>query len=635
MNYKSVRKYSTAIVVLFYVFFGYNNGIAQNETQYVHTNYAEGSNGLISTAHPLATEAGYEMLKLGGNAIDAAVAAAFAIGVVEPDGSGIGGGGGMVIYLHKEKKNIFINYYQTASEKINEINFNSDKDRRTAKSILVPGTVAGLTEALARYGTLPLSTVLKPAIKYAAEGFPIDKTLASLILDNLKLLEIFEPTSSIYLSEGFPKMEGEILTQTDLARTLTAISEKGSAGFYEGEIAQKMVADITSFGGRVTLNDLKKYKPIISEAVVGSYRGYKVLSAGLPQSGPSIIQSLNILEKKNLREMGHFSKSAETLHFLAETFRRTYADRSAYTADPRFENVPLDGLLSKNYARVRFEDIDENYANPPEYRKTKEGNPFAYTSKSEVDKTSVSEERNEFFSDDDDDEQDYSSQKKEDIFDSWGRVKKKPKTERSTQQQKTEKKKDVEELEQEFDGGHTTHLSVIDKEGNIVSLTQTLGTFFGSGFTSAGVLFNCSMTNYSANLPLNAVKPGKQPRTSIAPTILLKDDKPFLVVGSPGATRIISTVVQLIVNVVDFQMNVTEANEAPRMFCQKFDDYLHIESRFADDVVSATKKKGHNVRIHGDYDLFFGGAQMILVDWDNKRFFGSADLRRGGSALGL
>lgn len=634
MNYKFIRKYFTTFLISLYLLVPINIGIAQYEAKYQHNNYAEGSNGLIATAHPLATEAGYEMLKLGGNAIDAAVAAAFAIGVVEPDGSGIGGGGGMVIYLHKEKKNIFINYYQTASEKINEINFDSERDRRSAKSILVPGTVAGLTEALSKYGTLPLSTVLKSAIKYAAEGFSIDRTLASLILDNVELLQLFEPTSSIYLYEDFPKMEGEILIQKDLAQTLSTIAERGKAGFYEGEIAEKIVSDITTSGGKVTLNDLKNYKPIISEAVVGSYRGYKVVSAGLPQSGPTVIQSLNMLEKKNLNQMGHFSKSAETLHLLAETLRRTYADRSAYMADPRFETVPLEGLLSKNYARVRFEDIDENYANPPEYRKTKEGNPFAFSNRSEQDNTRVVDNKNEYFSDDDDDEQDYSSQKKEDIFDSWGRVKKKSKTERTPIQQKTEPKKDVEELEQEFDG-HTTHLSVIDKEGNIVSLTQTLGTFFGSGFTSAGVLFNCSMTNYSANLPLNAVKPGKQPRTSIAPTILLKDDKPFMVVGSPGATRIISTVVQLIVNVVDFQMNVMDANSAPRMFCQKFDDYLHLESRFSDEVVTAIKKKGHNVRLQGDYDLFFGGAQMILVDWDNKKFYGSADVRRGGSALGL
>jgi gamma-glutamyltranspeptidase/glutathione hydrolase len=634
MNYLIFKRNLAAFLIFIYVLVPINIGIAQGNPQHQHGNYAEGTNGIVATAHPLATEAGYEMLKLGGNAIDAAIAAAFAIGVVEPDGSGLGGGGGMVIYLQKEKKSIFINYYQTASEKINEINFDSERDRKSAKSILVPGTVAGLTAALSKYGTLPLSTVLQPAVKYAEQGFPIDKTLASLILDNVALLQIFEPTSSIFLSDGFPMMEGEILLQKDLANTLKAIVERGDKGFYEGEIAERMVSQITQFGGKITLNDLKNYKPIISEAVSGTYRGYKILSAGLPQSGTTVIEALNMLEKKNLNQMGHFSKNPETLHLLAETLRRVYADRSAYMADPRFETVPLEGLLSKNYARVRFEDIDENYANPPEYRKTKEGNPFAFSNKSEQDNTKVADDKIEYFSDDDDDEQDYSAKKKEDIFDSWGRVKKKTNNVKTIDKQKPTPQKDVEELEQEFDG-HTTHLSVVDKDGNIVSLTQTLGTFFGSGFTSEGVLFNCSMTNYSANLPLNAVKPGKQPRTSIAPTVILKDDQPFMVVGSPGATRIISTVVQLIVNVIDFQMNITEANDAPRMFCQKFDDYLHLESRFPDDVISSIKKKGHNVRVYGDYDLFFGGAQMILIDWDNKKFYGSADLRRGGSALGF
>ena len=611
--------------------------VGQTQEDIKQSNYAESSEGMVATAHPLATKAAYDILKMGGNAVDAAVAAAFTIGVVEPDGSGIGGGGGMVIYLQKEKKTIFINYYQKASAKINELNYDPDNDSKSAKAILVPGTVAGLTKALEIYGTLPISTVLQPAIKYAEEGFPVDKTLASLILDNIELLQKYETTSNIYLSEGFPMMEGEIVYQPDLAATLRIIAEKGKDGFYEGAVAEQMVKDVTAVGGKLTLEDLKNYEPVVSRPVQGTYRGYKIVSAGLPQSGASIIQALNMLEQKNLKAMGHFKDNAETLHLMAETFRRVYADRSAYMADPKFENVPLNGLLSKRYARARFEDIDINYASPPEYRKTKEGNPIAFDQTDAQEETVIkNDDSKDFFGDDADDETYTTPQRNESLFDSWGRVRKESKkeTKKESKAPAKQKEKNLDELEQEFDG-HTTHLSIIDKDGNIVSLTQTLGTFFGSGFTSAGVLFNCSMSNYGFNVALNMVRPNKQPRTSIAPTLVLKDDKPFLVVGSPGASRIIATVVQMIVNVVDFNMNVIDANDAPRMFCQKFDDYLHIEKRISDEVQAGLKKKGHNLNVHGEYSLFFGGVQMILIDSERSLFYGSADIRRGGSALGL
>jgi len=600
-------------------------------------NYAEGNEWMVSTAHPLATDAANEMLKQGGNAIDAAIAAAFAIGVVEPDGSGLGGGGGMVIYLSKEKKFVFINYYQQASEEVNNLNFDLESDRKNARSILVPGTVEGLTTALEKYGTLPLSTVLMPAIRYAEEGFPVDRTLASLMLDNVELLQKYESTSAVYLSEGFPLMEGEILVQKDLAATLRKIVLEGKGGFYKGELARKMVDEINAAGGKITLGDLLNYKAEISEPLIGTYRGYQIVTAGFPQSGASIIQALNMLENKNLSEVGHFSQNGETLHLIAETLRRVYADRSAYIGDPDFEYIPAKGLLSKKYALVRFSDIDENYSSPNEYRKTKEGNPNPYDNESgDEEVVRENQEEKDFFDDNSDDEENSAPKRWNDqLFDTWGKVKKEKKKETNSEQDKSPKKeKNIEELEKEYDGGHTTHLCVVDNEGNMVSLTQTLGTFFGSGFISCGVLFNSSMSNFSQNMEINMPKPGKQPRSSISPTIVMKDNKPFLVVGSPGASRIISTVVQLLVNIIDFNMNVEVANNAPRIFCQKFDDYLHLEGRIPQMVQDAITKKGHNIRVYGDYDLFFGGAQMILIDWDKHKFFGSADLRRGGNALG-
>ena len=536
-----------------------------------------GNNGMVATAHPLASNAALEILKMGGNAVDAAVAAAFTIGVVEPDGSGLGGGGGILIYLSKEKKPVYINYYQSTSSQIDKLDFNNKTESKTVKAILVPGTVAGLTTALENYGTLPLSTVIAPAIKHAEEGFAVDATLAGIILDNVEVLQKYPPTSSAYLPDGFPIMEGDVLTQKDLAKTLKIISEKGKEGFYSGEVTEEMANGIIAEGGILTIDDFKNYEAVVTDPTVGSYRGYKIISAHEPQSGASIVEALNILENEDLAVLGHYTQNSETLNLIAETFRRVYADRSAFIEDPRFGYVPIDGLTSKEYANSRFEDIKNEQSRPKDYRKTKPGNPLNFI-------------------------------------------------------EQLDSLKETEKLIEQ--DGHTTHLSVIDKEGNVVSLTQTLGTFFGSGFTAAGVLMNNALMNFSFSSKVNDVEPNKRPRSSIAPTIILKDDKPFIAIGSPGASRIISTVVQMVVNLIDFKMTAEEANFAPRFFCQKFDDYLYVESRIPAKIIDELKQMGHNVQVLGDYDLFFGGAQLITVDPATGTYYGSADPRRGGSAIG-
>jgi len=605
--------------------------------------------GTVATAHPLASEAAMEMLHKGGNAVDAAVAAAFALGVVEPDGSGIGGGGGMLIYLAKENKSVYINYYQKASEKVNEITFDPVKDKNSVNSILVPGTVAGLTTALEKYGSLPLAVVLEPAIRYAKIGYPIDETLAKIILDNIPVVQKWPSTAVNFAPDGFPIVQGDTLRQLKLAETLEKIAQFGKAGFYEGDVAQQMVDGITSNGGMMTLNDLKNYKPVITNPVSGTYRGYKVIAADIPQSGASVIEALNILENENLSQMGSYTTNANTLHFIAETFRRVYSDRSAFLGDPNFNEIPVKGLISKDFAKERFALINLDAAVPKEYRKTETGNPFKFVNKKDNSDTCQvqADTKDDTWTDEDDEGS--SSYKKfgTDRFDNWGRhtTNDKGNLKKNNSIQKIDtsnykKDSDKDDMESslirvnDYEGGHTTHLCVIDREGNAVSLTQTLGNFFGSGFTAAGVLFNNSMSNFSSTSKINSIQPGKQPRSSISPTIILKDDKPVMVVGSPGAGRIIATVVQLIVNVVDFHMNAEDANNAPRFFCQKFDDYLHLESRIPEDIRSKLERMGHHLKIYGDFDLFFGGAQMILVDPETGDYHGSADPRRGGTAMG-
>ena len=617
-----------------------------------------GKAGMAATAHPLASEAAQQMLHKGGNAVDAAVAAAFAIGVVEPDGSGLGGGGGMLIYLQKEKKAVYINYYQRASERVNEVNFDPLKDKNTAQAILVPGTVAGLTAALEKYGTLSLAEVLEPAIRYAEKGFAVDETLAKIILDNVHVVQKFPSTGAIFAPDGFPVVQGDTLRQPDLANTLKTIAREGRKGFYEGEVANKIVEGITSNGGVLTLNDLKTYNAVITEPVRGSYRGYEILSAAVPQSGPSIIEGLNILENENLKAMGHFSKSDKTLHFMAEAMRRVYSDRSAFIGDPKFNSVPVNGLISKSFAKERYSIINMDIAEPKDYRKTETGNPAKYDGKEDQGSTKADEknikkeqiDKNDDAYYDDEEQEGKSSYERwgNEKFDGWGKKKlnlqkEKVKAKQEADSARIKKENDDDKIESynsptlalnDYEGGHTTHLCIADKDGNVVSLTQTLGNFFGSGFSAAGVLLNNSMSNYSTISTLNNPTPGKQPRSSIAPTIMLKDNKPVLAIGSPGAGRIVATVIQLISNIVDFGMAPDSANYAPRFFCQKFDDYLHVENRIPVSVREGLEKRGHKVKVYDDFDLFFGGAQMIVIDPVTGEYTGSADPRRGGAAMG-
>ncbi len=608
-------------------------------------------NGIAVTSHPRATEAAMEIMRMGGNAVDAAVAAAFAIGVVEPHASGLGGGGGMVIHLLGEEKSYFIDYYSLAPQRVGElVNRDREKDRHTALSILVPGTVAGLTLALEQFGTLPLATVLKPAIRCAEEGFAIDETLASLVLDSAEMLGMNEATAEVFLDMGFPRMLGDTLRQPELAATLSAIAGGGAAGFYEGIVAEQIISEISAVGGVLTLEDLKNYKAKLSEPLRGTYRECEILSAGLPLAGGSVIEALNILENVDLRQMGHYTTSAATLHLMAETLKRVHSDRSALMGDPDFTYIPVNGIISKDYASSRFHQIDQFSVTPRRYRDTEVGNPVRFD-KAGPGKAGAAEPRNANV-DGPDDDGDFGKSTHDkwsgDIFDSFGAAKaksaKKPRAEnsgKSSRENKSGEKRSDEDSRDSSDKddwnleeAHTTHLSVVDAEGNAVSLTQTLGTFFGSTQMAAGVLMNCGMNNFSASGKVNNVEPGKRPRSSISPTIVLKNGVPFLVVGTPGASRITSTVVELIVNLIDFDMDVAQANNAPRFFCSKFEDFLHIEGGIAEPVRNKLERMGHSLRVHDGIDLFFGGAHIIRIDPVTGAVCGAADPRRSGTAGG-
>jgi gamma-glutamyltranspeptidase/glutathione hydrolase len=601
------------------------------------------SGGAVATAHPLATEAANQMLARGGNAVDAAVAAAFAIGVVEPDGSGLGGGGGMLIYLHDRHETVYINYYPQAPADPAAISFAQDEDRDSAKSALVPGTAAGLCQALRDYGSLPLSEVIAPAIRYAAEGFPVDPTLAGLLLDNMEVLGTDPQLAEIFLTAGFPKMEGELLRQSDLAHVLELISAHGPAGFYRGETAERLVAGITAGGGVMTLDDLAGFEPVVSQPVRGTYRGLEIVSAPAPHSGVVLLEILNMMERVDFEPGVHFSQSARDIHLMAEIFRRAYADRSQYLGDPRYLTVPVAGLASKQFADERFAEINPYRAQPRRYRDTPYGFPAKFdTPVSRAADPVRTGRRDPLRWDDERDDDPGLPRSLDDPFDRWNRRKgaggepriAAPDTGKGLGADRKKQSDDAKD-DDGFDGGSTTHLSVIDSDSNMVSLTQTLGNFFGSKTMVNGILLNNGRVNFSAASPANLIEPNKRPRSSITPTMVFRQGGPLMALGSPGAGRIIATMAQVLVNIIDFDMDVEAANSAPRFFCQKFDDHLYVEAGIDSEVVAGLTRLGHNVRTLGNMDLFFGGVQIAAIKRDGSGFVGSADPRRGGNATVL
>lgn len=524
-------------------------------------------NGMVAAAHPLAAQVGAEILKKGGNAIDAAVATAFTLNVVEPNASGIGGGGFMVIRPAETGETVIIDFREVAPLKATADMYELDENgkvkdfanSRGYRAVAVPGQVAGLALALEKYGTISLAEALEKAIYYAENGFEVSGTLAKIIADKYDKIKAFPATAEIYLKDGLPLEEGDILVNKDLANTLRLIAEQGPDAFYEGPIAEAIAADMAANGGLITLEDLANYEPTIRKPVVGTYRGYEIISMPPPSSGGThIIQMLNMLEGFDLSAMEH--NSAEHIHILAEVMKRAFADRAKYMGDPDFVDIPLEGLLSKEYAAQLRETIDLETAST----EVTAGDPAA------------------------------------------------------------------------FEGANTTHLSVIDKDGNIVALTQTIECFFGSGVVvpGTGILLNDQMHDFNPRPgTANSIEPGKKPLSSMSPTIVLKDGKPFLTVGSPGGPRIITAVLQIISNVIDFGMSIQEAIEAPRIHCQGAE--IRMEDRIPEEVRAQLEEMGHTIDVRGSYDLHFGGAQGILLSPEDGKLHGGADPRRDGVAVGF
>ncbi|MEL5864079.1 gamma-glutamyltransferase [Clostridium cochlearium] len=527
---------------------------------------AKGKNGVVASAKPEASQVGVDIMKKGGNAIDAAVATAFALGVVEPNASGIGGGGFMLVRFAKTGEEVFLDFREVAPGKATPDMYKLDDKGKVVnnesviggKSVAVPGDVAGLLMALEKYGTMSREEVMQPAIDLAENGFKVTENFSNMIKDNFDNINKFEATKAIYLKDGLPFEEGDTITNKDLSNTLKIIAKEGKDAFYKGKIAESIVNEVQKQGGIITLEDLTKYEVKVRKPVKGTYKGYEIVSAPPSSSGGAhVIQLLNIMENYDLKSMG--VNTEQSLHAWSEASKLIFADRGKYMADTDFVKVPLAGLTSKDYAKELYEKIDKDKAT----QKVEAGNPNKYES------------------------------------------------------------------------GSTTHYSIMDKEGNMVAVTKTINHFFGScvAVPGTGILLNDEMDDFDFKPGLsNSIEPGKKPLSSMTPTLILKDGKPFMTIGSPGATRIIPTVAQVISNIVDHGMDIQEAINTPRMYDK--DGKLSLEGGIDEKVIEGLKNKGHEVDIKGEYDLFFGGVQGVMME-SSGELHGGADPRRDGQAVGF
>ncbi len=547
---------------------------------------AEGRRGMVVTAEAHATRIGVEMLHAGGNAIDAAVAAAFALAVTEPYHSGLGGGGFLLIRL-ADGRSFAVDARETAPARATPDLFvkpgvAADASRVGPLAVATPGLVAGLSEVLARFGTRSLAEVLAPAIRLAEDGFPISPRHARVLqfVAKLGLRERFPGTAAIQLPpSGQPIEAGWHLAQPELARTLRTLAREGPDAFYRGGIAKAIAAEIERRGGLLSANDLDAYRTKWREPLQGSYRGYDVLTFPPPSSGGvALLEMLNVLEGFDLQHRG--AGSSASIHLVAEAMKLAFADRAAYLGDPDFVSVPTAALVSKAYGERQGERID-----PPWWRRP----PWT-----------------------------------------WNR---------------RESAIAVSGPGLPLEDGGTTHLSVTDGTGNAVSMTQTVNLLFGSGITVAGtgIVLNDEMDDFSMALDrpnafglvdtrgANAVAPEKRPLSSMTPTILLKDGHTFMVTGSPGGPRIITTTLLTILNVVDWKMDPSEAVAAPRFHHQWLPDELVLEPGLSADVIEGLRARGHPVKVS---PTPWSSAEVIVVDPATGLQLGASDPRSDGLALG-
>ncbi len=517
----------------------------------------EAKNGVVASANPIASKIGIEILKKGGNAIDAAVATAFTLGLVEPNASGPGGSGYMIIYK-KNKKPVFYEYMEESPEKLSKRDYKEirrEKSYENGVGAMVPGTVAGLLKALEDHGTMPIGELLKPVIELAEEGFIISPHLAVMMAESYEKIMQKKEAARIFLNDGLPYSEGELIKNPDYAETIRLIVEKGRDGFYKGKTAKA----IMKANPWITQKDLESYEPLILEPLSTDYRGYTIVTSSPSSCGAAILQSLNMLENFDLAKIG--ADNPLLYHLWAEALNLAQIDRYHYVGDRRFAKSPVETLISQKFADQRAKLIDISKA------------------MGKVTPGIIPE--------------------------------------------------DVPE------SPSTSHVSIIDKQGNAVSMTNTIGLVFGYGIVpqSTGFVLNSHFSNFSTGYKVNKYAPGKRPRSTMSPTMVFdKKGDLKLVIGSPGAARILSTIPQVISNVIDHGMEIQAAIDRGRI--HKIKGKLYIEGNVPDKTVEFLKKMKHEIIMKPPTSSYFGGVHAVFVDQIENDLDGGADKRRDGKALG-
>ncbi len=569
----------TASLCLGIIFiFGPQTGLAQNAAilsgeDRFHPIVAK--KGMVVAQEKVAAQVGTSILKAGGNAVDASVAVAFALAVTLPRAGNLGGGGFMIVHDVEKGTTDAIDYREMAPKAAFKDMYLDEagepvknRSRFHGLAIGVPGTVAGMALALERNGTMTMAQVIGPAIKLARDGIVVTQSLSDGLKSAQERLKRWPQTAKVFYKEDGSFYEvGDIFKQPDLAATLQSISDHGVDGFYKGDVAEKIAAGVQAADGVITVGDMALYKSVVRDTSTGTYRGYDIHSMPPPSSGGThIVQILNTLEGYPIGKMGH--NSASTIHLMAEAMKQAYADRATYLGDPDFVDVPVQELTDKTYANDIRAKIDMGRARPAELVKANILTPY---------------ESNE-----------------------------------------------------------TTHFSVVDRFGNAVSNTYTINFSFGSGIVAegTGVLMNNEMDDFSAKSGVanaygliggdaNAVEAGKRPLSSMSPTIVMKDGKVFLVTGSPGGSRIITTTLQILMNVIDHGMNIAEATYAPRIHHQWLPDELRVEEGISADTKGILHAKGHDVVVKRT----MGSTQSIMIDGESGVLLGATDPRRPGSSV--
>ena len=526
---------------------------------------------MVVTREAHATRIGLDVLQSGGNAVDAAVAVGFALAVTHSSAGNIGGGGFMLVRM-ADGRATFIDFRERAPENASHDMYLDAAGKATEDSVVgyrasgVPGTVRGLEYAAKKYGTKAWAELVRPAAELAAKGFPLSYAQAASLKNAARGLSRFAESNRIFLRDGKYYDAGEIFAQPDLARTLDRIARVGASDFYEGETARMLAQDMKANGGLLTLADLKGYKVFERQPLTGKYRGFDIITSPPPSSGGvGILQMLGMLEGTGYEKGG--AGSAEVVHYMAEAMRRYFADRSEYLGDPDFYKVPLTSLLDPAYIRERRGTIDPEKATP-----SSEVHPAAQ----------VRPEANE-----------------------------------------------------------TTHYSIADGQGNLALVTYTLNGGYGSKVTAKGLgfLLNNEMDDFapkpgSPNMyglvqgEANAIQPRKTPLSSMVPTIVLRDGKPYLALGSPGGPTIINTVLEVMVNMMDFHMNVQDAVNWPRFHHQWLPDQLSMEPGYSPDTVALLEARGYKIRRVGQQ------GECAAIAMENGWYQGAADPRTEGTAQG-